>query len=91
MTKHRLYTEEDLRDVADNPEWTDEELATAKPLEALVPQLAAALREDRAQRAANDKQIVTLDLEQSVVDHFKSGGAGWQARMGEALKKAAGL
>ena len=41
MTKDRGYTDEDMRDVSDNPEWTDEELATAKPLEHFLPDLAA--------------------------------------------------
>ena len=43
MTKDRGYTDEDMREVTDNPEWTDEELATAKPLEHFLPELAASL------------------------------------------------
>ena len=88
MTKDRGFTDEDLREVADNPEWTDEELASAKPLEAVLPQLAAALREDRAARA---KETVTLELDRAIVDRFRSGGADWRARMTETLRKAAGL
>jgi hypothetical protein len=51
MTKDRGYSDEDLREAADNPEWTDEELATAKPLAQLLPDLAASLLRDRMAQA----------------------------------------
>ena len=90
MTKDRDYTDKDLRDVADNPEWTDKELATAKPLEHFLPDLAASQARDRARRDS-PKAKVTLSLDQDVLDHFKSAGGGWESRMSEVLKKAAGL
>jgi uncharacterized protein (DUF4415 family) len=34
---------------------------------------------------------VSLRLIREVVEHFKADGPGWQTRMDEALKKAAGL
>lgn len=37
------------------------------------------------------KASVSLRLDQDVVAWFRAGGKGWQTRMNEALRKAAGL
>lgn len=37
------------------------------------------------------KQQVTLRLDPDVIAKFREGGPGWQGRMNEALRKAAGL
>ena len=37
-------------------------------------------------RAARPKVSTTIRLSQDVVDHFKSGGRGWQTRIDEALR-----
>lgn len=37
------------------------------------------------------KDAVSLRLDQAVIDHFRSGGPGWQTRINEALRKVAGL
>jgi uncharacterized protein (DUF4415 family) len=39
----------------------------------------------------SSKGAVSLRLDREVIEHFRSGGAGWQTRMNEALRKAAGL
>ena len=36
------------------------------------------------------KQQVTLRIDQDVLEHFQAGGPGWQDRINEALRKAAG-
>jgi uncharacterized protein (DUF4415 family) len=36
------------------------------------------------------KQQVTLRLPREVIAHFKAGGAGWQTRIGEVLRRHAG-
>ena len=36
------------------------------------------------------KEQVTLRLDQDVLEFFRGGGAGWQDRINEALRKAAG-
>jgi uncharacterized protein (DUF4415 family) len=36
------------------------------------------------------KRQVTLRLDPDVIEKFREGGPGWQARMNEALRKAAG-
>jgi len=37
------------------------------------------------------KQPVSLRLDKDVLAHFRATGPGWQSRMNEALRKAAGL
>jgi uncharacterized protein (DUF4415 family) len=36
------------------------------------------------------KEIVSLRIDQDVLEHFREGGPGWQDRINEALRKAAG-
>lgn len=35
------------------------------------------------------KELVSLRLDQDVLEHFQEGGPGWQDRINEALRKAA--
>ena len=37
------------------------------------------------------KRQVTLRLDPDVIDRFRATGAGWQSRINDALRKAAGL
>jgi uncharacterized protein (DUF4415 family) len=37
------------------------------------------------------KQMVSLRIDQDVLEHFQEGGPGWQDRINEALRKAAGM
>ncbi len=36
------------------------------------------------------KEQVTLRIDQDVLEYFREGGPGWQDRINEALRKAAG-
>jgi uncharacterized protein (DUF4415 family) len=36
------------------------------------------------------KEQVTLRIDQDVLEYFQQGGPGWQERINEALRKAAG-
>jgi uncharacterized protein (DUF4415 family) len=36
------------------------------------------------------KEQVSLRVDQDVLDHFREGGLGWQDRINDALRKAAG-
>ncbi|MBM3527125.1 MAG: hypothetical protein FJX62_03465 [Alphaproteobacteria bacterium] len=36
------------------------------------------------------KEQVTLRIDRDVLDHFQEGGPGWQDRINDALRKAAG-
>ena len=36
------------------------------------------------------KELVSLRIDQDVLEYFREGGSGWQDRINEALRKAAG-
>ena len=36
------------------------------------------------------KQQITLRIDQDVLEHFQEGGPGWQDRINDALRRAAG-
>jgi uncharacterized protein (DUF4415 family) len=54
---------------------------TAKPVEA-PPKKSVAV--------PGVKEQVTLRIDQDVLEHFREGGPGWQDRINDALRKAAG-
>ena len=39
----------------------------------------------------SDKEMVTLRLDKAALAHFRAQGAGWQTRINDAVRKAAGL
>ena len=74
----------------DNPEWTARDFRRATPFANALPALAKSLR-GRGPQKAPTKVAVSLRLTRAVVERFKAGGPGWQTRIDEALKKAAGV
>jgi uncharacterized protein (DUF4415 family) len=36
------------------------------------------------------RELVSLRIDQDVLEHFQAGGSGWQDRINAALRKAAG-
>ncbi|MBC7575865.1 MAG: BrnA antitoxin family protein [Tardiphaga sp.] len=36
------------------------------------------------------RELVSLRIDQEVLEHFQEGGPGWQDRINDALRKAAG-
>jgi len=75
----------------DAPEASDAQLAQAKPFAEAFPALAEAIRKGGRPRAERPKLAVSIRLDQDVVERFKAGGPGWQSRMNDALRDAAGL
>jgi uncharacterized protein (DUF4415 family) len=80
----------------ENPEWTDETTARSRPASAvLAPHAVAALTKRGPGRPAGStsstKTQVALRVDNDVIERFRAGGAGWQSRMNEALRKAVGL
>ena len=45
----------------------------------------------RGRPPGSAKRLVSLRIDQAVIDHFRAGGPGWQSRLNAALRKAAGL
>ena len=79
------YTQADLDEVSDNPELTDEQLASVRPFAEAFPDLAATIRR-RGKQKAPTKVSTTLRLSPEVVEHFRKTGSGWQSRIDGALK-----
>lgn len=82
------FTKADMAAVSDNPAWTKATTARSKSFDETFPDLA---RRARGLQKAPTKTQVTLRLDARVVEHFKATGQGWQTRINEALKKAAGV
>jgi uncharacterized protein (DUF4415 family) len=76
----------------DAPEATDSQLAQAKSFAEAFPDLMDVIRRGRGRPAiANPRKQVSLRLDGDVIEKFKSTGKGWQSRVNDALRKAAGL
>lgn len=73
------YQDVDVDD-SDNPEWTDEDFAKARPLREMLPDLYAKAM------AAKD---VALKLSPETIRAFAEEGDDWRERMAEALDEAA--
>lgn len=72
----------------DNPEWTEEDFAKARPISDF-PELAAAFPKAKGGRPpGSKKQPVSLRLDRDVLAKFKATGPGWQSRINEALRRA---
>ncbi len=72
----------------DNPEWTEEDFANARPAIEVVPHIVAEYRRTRGKQAKPVKQRVSIRLDSDVAEHFRAGGAGWQTRLNETLRRA---
>lgn len=80
----------------DNPEWTDEDFAKARPASEVMPKHIAKALVRKPGRpmgsvAAVRKEQVTVRLDPSILAALRAGGPGWQSRMNEMLKKALGV
>lgn len=76
----------------DNPEWTDEDFARARPASEVHPAhvVAALTKRPRGRPVgslSSNKEQVTLRLDRDVLERFRATGAGWQSRINEALRQ----
>ena len=97
MKKVRLERHSDEEEAAiqrgiaedpDNPEWTEEDFARARPAIEVVPEIVEAWRRSRGKQKKPTKVLVSLRLEQEVVDKLRASGPGWQSRANDMLRKA---
>lgn len=87
----RGYKRKDWDEI-ESPEATDEQLAQAKPFAEALPALADSIKRGPGRPpVANPRQQISIRLSPEVIEHYKATGPGWQTRIDEALKKAAGL
>lgn len=89
MSKSKPWLEADFDD---NPEWTEEDFARARPASEVVePEVLALLVRPRGRPALPEgqrKEQVNLRLSPDVVSALRETGPGWQGRADEALRKA---
>jgi uncharacterized protein (DUF4415 family) len=73
----------------DNPEWTDEDFARARPFKEVFPeQYAALMRQGGRPRLASPKVQIGFRLSQDVVDRIRASGDGYNARVEKVLREA---
>ena len=84
------YTKADMKVVSDNPEWTKEDFARAKPFSEVFPEMHASIKRSRGRpRVDKPKEAVTLRLSPDVVEKFKAAaGNEWRAQMANTLERA---
>jgi len=71
---------------AENPEWTPDEIRTAKTFEEFFPpRVVAAIKRGRGPQKTPTKQPVSLRLDPDVLAAYRATGRGWQARMNATL------
>lgn len=80
-------------DFDDNPEWTADDFARARPAGEVHPAhvLAALVRKPGRPVGSvrSERQQVSLRLPRDVIAHFKAGGPGWQTRAIAVLEREA--
>ncbi len=71
----------------DAPEMTDEDWARARPAIEVDPELVEWSRRRRGKQKAPTKRLVSIRLDEDIVNHFRSGGPGWQTRLNDRLRR----
>ena len=84
MSASKPSSESSWVDPDDAPEWTDEMFDRAE-----LRIGDTVIR--RGRPPGSTKTQVSLRLDQDVIAAFRAQGPGWQSRMNEALRKAAGV
>jgi uncharacterized protein (DUF4415 family) len=84
MTESKPITESSWVDPDDAPEWTQDMFDRAE-----MRIGDTVIR--RGRPPGSTKRLVSLRLDKAVLDAFRAGGPGWQSRINQALRKAAGL
>ena len=76
----------------ENPEWSEDDFARARPAGDLPPEVLAAFPRTAARVGRRPKAVrkvpVSLRLDPEVLEHFRAGGQGWQTRINETLRAA---
>jgi len=77
----------------ENPEWTDEDFARARPAREVLSEsvLNQFKRSPGRPRSETPKQQVTLRLDADLLEHWRAQGPGWQSGINAALRRASGL
>jgi uncharacterized protein (DUF4415 family) len=77
----------------ENPEWTTEAVARARPAREVLPQIFSAelaqelLKPRGRPRVQHPKERINIRLSPEVLTYFKAAGDGWQTRIDAALRR----
>jgi len=78
----------------DNPEWTKEDFAKARPAADLLPNFIGdqtareLMRRSRGRPAKADRKVnQTLRIDPDVLEAFRQEGSGWQVRINKILRE----
>ena len=76
----------------DNPAWTVDDFAQARPAHEVLPGLFSQKRTESLLSRGRPKADVTkvrvgIRLSPEVLEHFKASGDGWQTRIDAALRQ----
>jgi uncharacterized protein (DUF4415 family) len=87
------FSQADWDEVSDNPELTGEQLKQGRPFREAFPELATAMEETikrkRGKQKAPTKELISLRVDRSTLDAYRTTGRGWQKRMSDALRAQA--
>lgn len=72
----------------DNPEWTEEDFANARPATEVEPEWVERWRRTRGKQETPTKERVSIRLDSDITEHFRSSGPGWQTRLNDTLRRA---
>ena len=78
----------------DNPEWTPEDIAKARPAAEVLPGLIGAkaadelLRRGKGRPLKEDRKVnQTIRLDPDVLEAFRNEGKGWQSLINQVLRQ----
>jgi uncharacterized protein (DUF4415 family) len=78
------------KDFDENPAWTEADFARAKPLDAVDPAFAEALKRGPGRpKVEKPKKAISLRLDPDAIAAFQATGKGWQSRLNAVVVKAA--
>ena len=83
MNKDRGFSDEDLAAVSDNPEWTAEDFALAKPVNTLFPELA----ETMEVVPRGGARRIPVGIDRDLVERFRAGRPNREAALNAALRR----
>ena len=70
----------------ENPEWTDEDFAAARPAKAAISPVLLGKLGVRGPQKAPTKEQISIRLSREVLEGFRSMGEGWQGRIDGVLQ-----
>lgn len=78
----------------DNPEWTAEDIAKARPAADVLPELIGdkaaqeLLRRGRGRPRKDARKVnQTIRIDPEVLEAYRQGGKGWQTRINQVLRE----